>query len=284
MKRKYHNAKKQTKAPTKKPEETVAGNLLIALEAITRAINKARGLPVEEAQYSGYVPDWYHNIADILVKTVFKGLLALDTKGQFDARNFGRTTGMILRGTVFFGKEFETILKTGKLWGLSKEQENKLDGVSGIEDLFGFASKKFNRPIRNENQLVNQGFRHLEKWAINLLKGFKGQFVQLWNLPIEEQHKFLCGIAEGYILFLDSEGQFAGDRGRTNLYLNLIIFWPEIAAMQKAEPPKSRRNLQTWLLKEAKIPISNNEEWFDHLCDEIGLSMKRVGRPGSPKQ
>jgi hypothetical protein len=284
MKRKHQKEKNQTKSSAAKPEETIAGNVLIALEAITRAVNKARGLPVEEAQYSGCVPGWYHNIADILVKTVFKGLLALDSKGQFDARNFGRTTGMILRGTVFFGKEFETMLKTGKLWDLSEDQEKKLDAVSGIEVLFGFASKKFNRPIRNENQLVNQGFRHLEKWAINLLKGFKGQFVQLWNLPIEEQHKFLCGIAEGFILFLDSEGQFAGDRGRTTLYLNLIKFWPEIAAMQKAEPSKSRRDLQTWLINEAKIPISDNEEWFDHLCDEIGLSMKRAGRPGSPKQ
>ena len=84
--------------------------------------------------------------------------------------------------------------------------------------------------------------------------------------------------------FMDTEGQFTGDRGRTNLYLNLLAHWREIAAMQRAEPPKSRRDLQQWLITEAKIPISNDEDWFDHLCDEIGLVMKGVGRPVKPSQ
>ena len=83
---------------------------------------------------------------------------------------------------------------------------------------------------------------------------------------------------------MDTEGQFTGDRGRTNLYINLLVHWTEIAAMQKAEPAKSRRDLQQWLIAEAKIPISNDEDWFDHLCDEIGLVMKGVGRPVSPNQ
>ena len=79
----------------------------------------------------------------------------------------------------------------------------------------------------------------------------------------------------GFVTFLDSEGQFTGDRGRTNLYINLVVHWREIAAMQKAEPAKTRRDLQKWLIEDAKIPISDDAEWFDHLCDEIGLSMRR---------
>jgi hypothetical protein len=60
-------------------------------------------------------------------------------------------------------------------------------------------------------------------------------------------------------MFMDTEGQFTGDRGRTNLYINLLKHWTEIAAMQKAEPAKSRRDLQQWLIAEAKIPISMND-------------------------
>jgi hypothetical protein len=98
--------------------------------------------------------------------------------------------------------------------------------------------------------------------------------LHLWNQTIEVQHEFLCGIPEGFVTFLDTEGQFAGDRRRTNLYINLLVNWREIAVMQKAEPPKSRRDLQQWLIVEAKIPMSRDADWFDHLCDEIGLSMK----------
>ena len=200
-------------------------------------------------------------------------------KGQFDARNFGRMVGLLLRAGVFLGKEFEPILKKAGLLDLSKTDEKKIEGIAGIEHLFPVASKKFNRPIRNEHQLFSQTGRYAEKWGIDLLKSHGTLFLHLWNQSIEEQHKFLCGIAEGFVTFMDTEGQFTGDRGRTNLYINLLVHWTEIAAMQKAEPAKTRRDLQQWLIAEAKIPISNDDEWFDHLCDEIGLSMRR--RPSS---
>jgi hypothetical protein len=54
--------------------------------------------------------------------------------------------------------------------------------------------------------------------------------------------------------------------------------------MQNAKPAKSRRDLQHWLINEAKILTSNDEDWFDHFCDEIGLTMKSVGRPAIPNQ
>jgi len=239
----------------------------------------ARGKTTDEPQFSACLPVWCHNIADIFAKTVFKTTVALDPKGQFDARNFGRMVGLLLRAGVFVGKELKPILKKEGLLDLSKVEEKKIEDAAGLEHLFPVASKKFNRPIRNENQLFSQAGRHGEKWAIDLLKSYKTIFLHLWDQSIEEQYKFLCGIAEGFVTFMDTEGQFTGDRGRTKLYLNLLVHWTEIVAMQKAEPAKSRRDLQQWLIAEAKIPISNNEDWFDHLCDEIGLSMKGVGRP-----
>ncbi|HEU5071035.1 MAG TPA: hypothetical protein VFV96_11580 [Verrucomicrobiae bacterium] len=48
--------------------------------------------------------------------------------------------------------------------------------------------------------------------------------------------------------------------------------------MQSAAPPKSRRDPQAWLINKAKVSISSDPEWFDNLCDEIGLAMKPVGR------
>jgi hypothetical protein len=274
----------QPKTPLSKPEETIAGQMLMMVEAITRAVDKARGKPIGEPQFSACLPVWCHNIADIFAKTIFKTTVALDPKGQFNARNVGRMLGSLLRGVAFYGKELQSKLKKEGLLDLSKSDEKKIEDMAGIEHLFPVASKKFNRPIRNENQLFSQFGMHMESWGINLLKCNLTLLQHLWNEPIEEQHKFLCGIAEGFVTFLDTEGQFTGDRGRSNLYMNLLIHWKEIAAMQNAKPAKSRRDLQQWLINEAKIPISNDEDWFDHLCDEIGLVMKGVGRTVKPNQ
>jgi hypothetical protein len=65
--------------------------------------------------------------------------------------------------------------------------------------------------------------------------------------------------------FLDTEGEFTGDRGRTALYMELLALWPEIVEMQKAEPPKSRRDLQRWLIEEKKVFLAGDDDWFDHL-------------------
>lgn len=278
MKRKRKKTINQPKTPPKPADETIAGKAIPVMEVLMRAIDKARGKTLNEPQFSACLPAWGHNIADIFAKTVFKTTVALDPKREFDARSFGRTVGILLRACVFVGKEAEPILKREGLLDLSKTEEKKIEDSAGIEHLFPIASKKFNRPIRNENQLFSQGKRHLEKWGIDVMKSFLDSFLKLWNQSIEEQHKFLCGIAEGFVTFMDTEGQFTGDRGRTNLYINLLVRWAEISEMQKANPAKSRRDLQQWLLTEGKMPISNDPDWFDHLCDEIGLVMKSVGR------
>lgn len=278
MKRKRTIRSGQPKSPSKPIEETIAGNGLIVFEALSRAFDKARGKALAEPQFSAALPSWGHDIADRFAKTIFKSTIALDPNGQFDARNFGRMVGLLLRGAVFIGKEYEPLLKREGLLDLSSAEEKKIEDVAGIEHLFPVASKKFNRPIHNENQLFNQAGRHAEQWMESLFKGMGPVLQHLWNASMEEQHRFLCGIAEGFVTFMDTEGQFTGDRGRTHLYINLLVHWSEISAMQNATPPKSRRDLQQWLIDEAKIPIATDPEWFDHLCDEIGLIMKSVGR------
>jgi hypothetical protein len=39
---------------------------------------------------------------------------------------------------------------------LSKTEEKKVEDIPGLEHFFPVASKKFNRPISNENQLFSQ--------------------------------------------------------------------------------------------------------------------------------
>jgi hypothetical protein len=284
MKRKRRPAAGERPKYVSNPLGTVARQLIPVMEAFWLAVNRARGQGSVEPELSACLPPWCHRIAEQFAKTILKPLIVLDPKGEFDARNFGRMTGLFLRAGVFVFKEIEPQLRKDGLWDLSKSEQTKLKEVSGLELLFPIASKRLNLPIKNENQFFHQVEKQGEKGAIKWLESLKTVLVHLWGQSIEEQHRFLCGIPEGFMMFLDTEGQFTGDRGRTNLYINLLVHWTEIAAMQKAEPAKSRRDLQQWLIAEAKIPISNDEDWFDHLCDEIGLVMKGVGRPVNRNQ
>lgn len=265
------------------PLATIAGQAIPVVEAFWLAVNRARGQGSVEPELSVCLPPWCHNIADQFAKTVFKSMIGLDPKGQFDARNYGRMIGLILRAAVFVFKEVEPLLRKEGLWELSNSEQTKLKEVSGLELLFAVASKNWKVPIRNENQLLHQTERHVEKRALDLMEGLKTVLVHVWGQSIEEQHQFLCGIPEGFTTFLDGEGQFTGDRGRTKLYTALLALWPEIVEMQKAEPPKSRRDLQRWLVDEKKVLMVDDDDWFDHLCDEIGLVMKGVGRKAKPE-
>jgi hypothetical protein len=282
--------KRKRRRPLGKPPEqvtnplgTIAGQAIPVLEAFWLAFNRARDQGSVEAEQSACLPAWCHHIADQFAKTVFKSMIGLDPKGQFDARNFGRMIGLMLRAGVFVFKEIEPLLRKEGLWDLSKGEERRLKEISGLELLFPIASKNWKLPIRNENQLLHQTERHVEKRALNLMESVRTVLAHLWGQSIEEQHQFLCGIPEGFTTFLDGEGQFTGDRGRTKLYLALLALWPEILEMQKAEPPKSRRDLQQWLIAEKQVSMVDNPDWFDHLCDEIGLVMKGVGRKANPE-
>ena len=74
----------------------------------------------------------------------------------------------------------------------------------------------------------------------------------LLNRPVAEQHEFLCGIPEGFILFLNRDGGYTGQRRRTELYLMLMMLWPEITEMQKSDPPKTCKFLLDWLEKKGR--------------------------------
>jgi hypothetical protein len=264
--------KRKRRPPAGKPPKqvtnplgTIAGRLIPLMEAFWLAVNRARGQGSVEPEHSACLPPWCHRIADLFAKTVLKSLIALDPKGQFDARNFGRLTGFFLRAGVFVLKEIEPLLLKEGLLDLSKSEEKKIEEHLGLELLFRIASKALNRPIRNENQLFNQFGRYAEKGAVDWMKRNKTVLLHLWGQSVEQQHRFLCGIPEGFMTFLDTEGEFTGDRGRTALYMELLALWPEIVEMQKAEPPKSRRDLQRWLIEEKKVFLAGDDDWFDHL-------------------
>jgi hypothetical protein len=93
------------------------------------------------------------------------------------------------------------------------------------------------------------------------------------------QNEFLAGMYEGYEIFLDTEGQFAGDRGRSALYFVLLARWTEIEEMRRAQPPVTCLQLYKLLAPGLGDSACRRFEWFKVFSKEIGLKMTTQGRP-----
>jgi hypothetical protein len=96
---------------------------------------------------------------------------------------------------------------------------------------------------------------------------------------VKEQHEVLCGIPEGFLVLLDDQGDFAVRKNRHEMYLLLLLHWPEIAEMQKTQPPKTRRDLLDWLEKREGTQLVSDQKQFNEICDDIGLVLAPPGRP-----
>ena len=232
-------------------QHSISGRLIPLGEALLLAVERAGGQPVQEPRYSQVLPAWGHNLCAKLTTTIFRNMVEIAPKdNQFVARHYGQLIGVLLRAAVFFLKDAPALLKREGLWDLTKEQEAKLDKMSGLPLLFSVASEKFQKPVSNGDQLVEVGLENAGEKATHLAGGFFLVLRYLLDRPVQEQYEFLRGIPEGFKAFLNFKGEFVGDKRRLENYVLLAMYWPEIAEMQKEQPPKTRKLLLEWLEKQ----------------------------------
>jgi len=261
-------------------EHTIVGRLMPFAEALHRSVMKAAEQPVPEINHSSALPPWCHKMCDELTKSAFGSLVkASPRRTKFSCRNYGRIVGMLLRGVVFLLKEAPAQLKRDGLLDLSPEQKTKLEAHAGLPLLFAAATKQLQKPISNQEELLKAGEEQIEKQTEALLSSGFLFLRYMLNRPVEEQHEFLCGIPQGFVLLINYHGEFAGGRNRLDVFLVLAMHWPEIVEMQKAQPPKTRRDLLKWLEAQENRRIVENEKLFFELCGDIGLSLAPPGHP-----
>lgn len=100
--------------------------------------------------------------------------------------------------------------------------------------------------------------------------------------------KFHTGAAKGSAGFLDPAGELHGERKikLKNTYEMLLICWPEIEAMLKAEPPKRMEDLWDWLVPFSYpywIEIQDLDQLVS-LARSIKLKLNEGGRPRKPRK
>jgi len=260
-------------------EHTIAGRLIPLPEAFDLAIKKAANVPLPKKNHSAHLPVWAHNICDEFTKTIFKNVVGLAPQGKFDPRKCGRCVGLILRGAAFFFNEASAQMKREGLLDLSPVQEKKLEDMAGLNVVFQATSELWQKTVRNKDELVEAGQALLEASTQKLMGSIFQMLKRLAGGSVKEQHEFLCGIPEGFLALLDDQGDFALRRNRHEIHLLLLLHWPEIAEMQKAKPPKTRRDLLDWLAKREGTQLVGDLERFNGVCDDIGLALAPPGRP-----
>jgi hypothetical protein len=224
------------------------------------------------------VPKWCGGIVDRLKKTILKPILKLRPNGVMNWRNYGRMMGIVERYKTFILHDVERDFIEAGLDKLTEEKWEKIWAAFGKDKLRKRLIEILERPVADDEPLEKLVDEVLERQFYAIEKMREDACRHIAQQDAKVSALFFKGMAEGYTCFLDEAGKFVGDRGRTRLYFDFLAYRLEIERFRQSPPEKSRRDLQQWVIAQTGIKITNDDEWFDHFCDEISLSMKGVGR------
>jgi hypothetical protein len=212
--------------------------------------------PVGESEIPE-LPPWAKNICGQLRLTIFKRLLELEpVKGNLDWKELGRLMGACQR---HLGISAEAAPELVKVKSPVKWQINEPGAGTSV-------------PVT-----INDCRRQMRKTFDELFRAGLARSPQ-------KQKEFLCGLAEGYEVFMDAQGQFSGDRGRTAVYLELLGRWVDIEEMRRADPPPTCLDFYQRIASALGDPRQQRFDWFVDVCNEIGLGLRKRGRPRKSRQ
>jgi len=253
------------------------------LEAFHLAVYRAANRPPIPTRHSHHLPQWGHNVADELTKTVFKALVKMAPKdnqaNELNAFKAGQMLGLLIRAGIFYWKEVPTQIERFGLNKLTPEQEQKLEKAAGVELMLPHASELAGRPITNKRELLKFHRRRITSFVVQQIRQSLRLLNYIMHRPIGEIAEFLSGIPKGFKAFLRTDGEFAGKGKRTEIFFLLLMYWPEIEEMRQSQPPKTRKFLLDWLEKEEGRQLVSDEKIFFAICDDIDLDMTVPGHP-----
>jgi len=265
------------------PQHTLVGRLAPMWEALRLAIDRAAGQPPIAARYAHSFPEWGHNAANELTKTVFKGIVRMAPKAnqsnETSAGKAGQLVGFLIRAAIFYWKEIPVMIERDGLNKLTKERKEKLEKTVGWELLLPQASELAGRPITTKAELIKFHRRRVTRFAIQSVRNSLRVAKLILQRPVEEIFQFLNGIPKGFKCFLKTDGEFAGKGKRTEIFILLLMYWPEIEEMRQSQPPKTRKFLLDWLEKEEGQLLVTDEKIFFAICDDIDLDLTVPGHP-----
>lgn len=240
-------------------------------------------LPVEHkpAKLRHEMPKWVQKITDGLRKTILRPVLKLKPKRKTDWQNFGKIIGVLARQKTFFAVDVPRILKEDGLDKISDERWARICPETDEVKLRQRLVKALKRPVSDDEPMETLVDEVLAQ-RIAGLENMKQNAIRLVSPQSAKDHaKFLKGMAQGYELLLDDQCGWCGDRGRTEIYLELLSSQYEIEKMRRRLPAGSVADLQRFVGQSFRFhpETTKAKRWFKNVCDDICLSMKGRGRP-----
>ena len=234
--------------------------------------------PLPHWKQTRETPQWTKNICRKLRNTILKSVMKLRPNGKVNWRNYGRCVGIMERYKTFLACDVPRILKADGLDKISEKKWAKIQPQLGEEQARQYCLKVLERPANDEASLSELLEIALERQMANLEKQKQIAFFHLSSQDAKTAAMFMHGMSEGYTIFLNEDGEFAGDDRRADIHLELIAWQFDIEKMRKSVLPVSRKNL---FGKIQKLPEFKNktQDWFNDVCKDIELSMVRPGRP-----
>jgi hypothetical protein len=165
-----------------------------------------------------------------LGKTIFKPILKLRPSKKSTCQDFGKLIGILNRGITFFREDAPRMIEED---GLDKISDEKWEMIQPRDQLRAHIVKQLGRPVADgepledlEAELIERRIKHLEEMRAQA-------FRFMARRSAKDNAMFHRGMAQGYEIFLDVDGQFCGDRGRTEIYMELLSSMHEIEKMRR---------------------------------------------------
>lgn len=230
------------------------------------------------------LPHWAKNIVTQFGKTIVKPVLKLRPSKKSTCEDYGKLIGILNRGITFYRIDVQ---KTIEAEGLDKISNEDWERIQPENQLRAHTITQLGRTVaesENFDDLINE----LTEKRIKHLEDLRAQAFRFMAMrSAKDNTMFHKGMKQGYSMFLDEDGKFCGDRGRTEIYLELIASTHEIEKMRRMLPPRNDSDLYEHLKPWHQFP--NGREpgiaWLRKVCDDISLYMTgKRGRPFGPRQ
>jgi hypothetical protein len=225
-------------------------------------------------------PKWSKNIYGQLRKTIMKSVLKLrPKKNQINWRNYGRSIGLMERYKTFLIKDAPQMIGELDLKNINEDKWNKIKAIFGEEDARKYCLKVLERPSTDSTSLFELALLALEKNLLILEKMKQTAFMHIIHQDAKTHHVFLKGMAEGYTMYLNTNGEFSGDDRRADVHFELLAWQYDIEKLRKLVLPINKK--KTLFNEFKKLPEFKNKKqnWFDDVCKDVKLSFGQYGRP-----
>jgi hypothetical protein len=230
------------------------------------------------------LPDWAKKIMTQFGKTIIKPILKLRPSKKTTCQDYGKMIGIVSRGITFYRKDAWKIIEDEGLDEISKEDWEK---IQPRDQLRAYVVKQLGRPVADTETLEDLEAELIERRIKQMEEIRTRAFQFMSQRSAKDNAMFHMGMAQGYEMFLDEDGQFRGDRGRTEIYMELLSSVHQIEKMRRMLPPRNDSDLYEHLKPWYRFPNEREEgtAWLRKVCDDISLYITgKRGRPLGPRR